>query len=88
MKAVLQRVTHASVKVDGEIKGKIGNGLLVFLGVGLEDTEKDVIKFVNKIVKLRIFSDENDKINLSVNDVNGSLLVISQFTLYQCRKAR
>lgn len=55
MKAVLQRVTHASVKVDGEIKGKIGNGLLVFLGVGLEDTEKDVIKFVNKIVKLRIF---------------------------------
>lgn len=87
MKAVLQRVTHASVKVDGEIKGKIGNGLLVFLGVGLEDTEKDVIKFVNKIVKLRIFSDENDKINLSVNDVNGSLLVISQFTLYaDCRK--
>ena len=88
MKAVLQRVAHASVKVDGEIKGKIGNGLLVFLGVGLEDTEEDVIKLVNKIVKLRIFSDENDRINLSVNDVNGSLLVISQFTLYaDCRKA-
>lgn len=90
MKAVLQRVAHASVKVDGEIKGKIGNGLLVFLGVGLEgleDTEEDVIKLVNKIVKLRIFSDENDRINLSVNDVNGSLLVISQFTLYaDCRK--
>lgn len=87
MKAVLQRVTHASVRVDGEIKGSIEKGLLVFLGVGLEDTEEDVKRLVNKIVKLRIFSDENDKINLSVNDVNGSLLVISQFTLYaDCRK--
>ncbi len=75
------------LKLTAKLKEKIGNGLLVFLGVGLEDTEKDVIKFVNKIVKLRIFSDENDKINLSVNDVNGSLLVISQFTLYaDCRK--
>ena len=64
MKAVLQRVTHASVKVDGDIKGCIDKGLLIFLGVGAEDTEDDVIKFVNKIVKLRIFSDENDKINL------------------------
>ncbi len=87
MKAVLQRVTHASVKVDGDIKGCIDKGLLIFLGVGAEDTEDDVIKFVNKIVKLRIFSDENDKINLSVNDVNGSLLIVSQFTLYaDCRK--
>lgn len=87
MKAVLQRVTHASVRVDGEIKGSIKKGLLVFLGVGLEDTEEDVKRLVKKIVKLRIFSDENDKINLSVNDVNGSLLVISQFTLYaDCRK--
>ncbi len=87
MKAVLQRVTRASVKVDGDIKGCIDNGLLIFLGVGIDDTEDDVIKFVNKIVKLRIFSDENDKINLSVNDVNGSLLVVSQFTLYaDCRK--
>lgn len=87
MKAVLQRVTHASVKVDGDIKGCIDKGLLIFLGVGSEDTEDDVIKFVNKIVKLRIFSDENDKINLSVNDVNGSLLIVSQFTLYaDCRK--
>ncbi|MGN1482072.1 D-aminoacyl-tRNA deacylase [Porcipelethomonas sp.] len=87
MRAVLQRVTHASVKVDGEVKGSIGKGLLVFLGVGLDDTEEDVKRLVNKIVRLRIFSDENDKINLSVNDVNGSLLVISQFTLYaDCRK--
>lgn len=87
MRAVLQRVTRASVRVDGEIKGQIENGLLVFLGVGLEDTEEDAKRLVNKIVKLRIFSDENDKINLSVNDVGGSLLVISQFTLYaDCRK--
>ena len=87
MRAVLQRVTRASVRVDGKIKGQIENGLLVFLGVGLEDTEEDAKRLVNKIVKLRIFSDENDKINLSVNDVGGSLLVISQFTLYaDCRK--
>ena len=87
MRAVLQRVTRASVRVDGEIKGQIESGLLVFLGVGLEDTEEDAKRLVNKIVKLRIFSDENDKINLSVNDVGGSLLVISQFTLYaDCRK--
>ena len=87
MKAVVQRVTHASVKVDGEIKGEIQNGLLVLLGVGMNDTENDAVNLANKIAKLRIFSDENDKINLSVNDVNGSLLVISQFTLYaDCRK--
>ncbi len=87
MKAVVQRVTHASVKVDGEIKGKIQNGLLVLLGVGSEDTESDAVRLAQKISKLRIFSDENDKINLSVNDIGGSLLVISQFTLYaDCRK--
>lgn len=87
MKAVVQRVTHASVKVDGEIKGEIKNGLLVLLGVGMNDTKEDAQRLAQKIVKLRIFSDENDKINLSVNDIGGSLLVISQFTLYaDCRK--
>lgn len=87
MKAVVQRVTHASVSVDGEIKGQIGNGFLILLGVGQNDTEEDADRLVNKIVKLRIFSDENDKINLSLADVGGSLLVISQFTLYaDCRK--
>lgn len=87
MKAVVQRVAHASVKVDGEIKGQIEKGFLVLLGVGLNDTEADADRLVNKIVKMRIFSDENDKINLSLADVGGSLLVISQFTLYaDCRK--
>lgn len=87
MKAVVQRVTHASVKVDDEIKGQIENGFLVLLGVGQNDTEEDADRLVNKIVKLRIFSDENDKINLSLSDVGGSMLVISQFTLYaDCRK--
>ena len=87
MKAVVQRVTHASVKVDDEIKGQTENGFLVLLGVGQNDTEEDADRLVNKIVKLRIFSDENDKINLSLSDVGGSMLVISQFTLYaDCRK--
>ncbi len=87
MKAVVQRVSNASVKVDDEIKGKIEKGFLVFLGVGHDDTEADADRLVNKIVKMRIFSDENDKINLSLSDVGGSLLVISQFTLYaDCRK--
>ncbi len=87
MKAVLQRVTHASVKVDGETKGNIGQGLLIFLGVGQEDCEENAERLAQKISRLRIFSDENDKINLSVNDVNGAVLVISQFTLYaDCRK--
>ncbi|MCM1225915.1 MAG: D-aminoacyl-tRNA deacylase [Clostridium sp.] len=87
MKAVVQRVTHASVKVDGEVKGSIGKGFLVLLGVGRNDTEADADRLVKKLVNLRIFSDENDKINLSLSDVGGSLLVISQFTLYaDCRK--
>lgn len=87
MKIVLQRVNHASVKVDGEIVGKIGKGFLILLGVGKEDTEADLQKYVDKIIKLRIFADENGKTNLSLKDVNGELLVVSQFTLYaDCRK--
>ncbi len=87
MKIVLQRVNSASVKVGGEICGSIGKGYLVLLGVGHEDTEEDCRRLADKIINLRIFSDENDKINLSLTDVGGDLLVVSQFTLYaDCRK--
>ena len=81
MRAVVQRVTNADVKIDGRVNGKIDNGLLVLLGVGNGDTEEDMKYIADKIIKLRIFSDENDKMNLSL-DVGGSMLVISQFTLY------
>lgn len=87
MRLVLQRVSSASVTVDGKICGEIGTGYLVLLGVGQGDTEEDCRRLADKIINLRIFSDENDKINLSLNDVNGDLLVVSQFTLYaDCRK--
>jgi len=87
LKIVLQRVLNASVDVDGSTVGKINKGYVVFLGVGNEDTEEDVKRLVAKMINLRIFSDENDKINLSIKDVNGELLIISQFTLYaDCRK--
>lgn len=87
MKAVIQRVKNADVVVDGNTVGEIKEGFLIFLGAGNEDTEKDCEKLADKISKLRIFSDENDKINLSINDINGDILVISQFTLYaDCRK--
>jgi D-tyrosyl-tRNA(Tyr) deacylase len=82
MRAVIQRVTQASVAVDGKVIGEIGRGLLVLFGAGRGDTELDCEKLADKISKLRIFSDENDKINLSVNDVEGGLLAVSQFTLY------
>ena len=82
MRAVVQRVTNADVKIDGRVNGKIDNGLLVLLGVGNGDTEEDMKYIADKIIKLRIFSDENDKMNLSLEDVGGSMLVISQFTLY------
>ena len=82
MRAVVQRVTNADVKIDGRVNGKIDNGLLVLLGVGNGDTEEDMTYIADKIIKLRIFSDENDKMNLSLEDVGGSMLVISQFTLY------
>ena len=88
MKAVVQRVTHAGVTVTEEnYRAEIKNGLLVLLGIGEGDDEEAASRLASKICKLRIFSDENDKINLSVNDINGSLLVISQFTLYaDCKK--
>jgi D-tyrosyl-tRNA(Tyr) deacylase len=82
MRAIVQRVSRASVEVEGEIVGKIGNGFLVFLGVGNGDCEKDADYLVKKICNMRIFSDENGKINLSLNDMDGEMLVISQFTLY------
>ncbi len=89
MRIVLQRVLSANVRVDGNVIGKIGKGYVVFLGVGHEDAEADCDRLAQKLVKLRIFSDENDKINLSINDVGGEILVISQFTLYaDCKKNR
>lgn len=81
MKAVVQRVTASSVSVDGEIVGKIDKGLNVLLGVEEDDTEYDAQILAAKIAKMRIFEDENEKMNLSVLDVGGSVLVISQFTL-------
>ena len=82
MRAVVQRVTEASVKVDENIVGKINEGLMVLLGVGNDDNEKDLDYLVEKVLGLRIFQDENDKMNLSLLDVKGELLVVSQFTLY------
>ena len=82
MKAILQRVTSASVEVEGEIVGKINNGFLVLLGVAQGDTEKEADALAAKISTLRVFTDKNDKMNLSLADINGSVLVISNFTLY------
>ena len=82
MRAVVQRVTNADVKIDGRENGKIDYGLLFLLGVGNRNTAEDMKNIEEKIIKLRIFSDENDKMNLSLEDVGGSMLVISQFTLY------
>lgn len=87
MRVVVQRVINASVEVDGQICGSIKKGLLVFIGVGDGDSENDCKRLADKIINLRIFSDENDKINLSLKDVNGELLIVSQFTLYaDCKK--
>ncbi len=87
MRAVVQRVTQASVTVDGEIIGRIGKGFLILLGVAEGDTRQLAEKMADKICRLRIFEDENGKTNLSLEDVGGELLVISQFTLYaDCRK--
>lgn len=89
MRAVIQRVKRASVTINGEIIGKIGKGLLVLLGVSENDTEKDALYLLEKTLNLRIFEDPDEKMNLSLMDVSGELLVVSQFTLYgDCRKGR
>lgn len=86
MKLVIQRVSRASVTLRGSVIGQIGQGYLVLVGVGREDTKEDADRLVRKMIGLRIFSDENGKINKSLKDVDGQLLLISQFTLYaDCR---
>ena len=82
MRVVVQRVKHASVTINGTVNGKINNGFLVLLGIQSTDSKQDVDYLVKKVTNLRIFSDENDKMNLSLKDVNGELLIVSQFTLY------
>lgn len=87
MKLVIQRVSEASVRVNQEIVGQIGKGFLVLIGVGAQDTKEIADKYIKKMLGLRIFEDENGKTNLSLHDVDGELLLISQFTLYaNCRK--
>lgn len=87
MKTVIQKVTSASVTIDGEIRASIGNGLLLLLGVGENDTDADIPLLADKISVLRIFEDKNGKMNLSCADVGGEILVISNFTLYaDCRR--
>ena len=87
MRFVIQRVNHANVKIDGEVVGNIGHGLLILFGAGQDDTEEMLPKYVDKICKMRIFEDENGKTNLSLADVSGELLIVSQFTLYaDCKK--
>ena len=82
MIVVIQRVTNASVKVDDKMVSSIGNGMLILLGISNDDSRENVIKMTNKISKLRIFNDENNIMNKNVNEVNGEVLVVSQFTLY------
>lgn len=87
MKFVIQRVTEASVAVEGEVIGQIGKGFLVFIGVGKDDSREIADKYIRKLLCMRIFEDENGKTNLSLSDVDGQLLLISQFTLYaDCKK--
>ena len=89
MRAVIQRVNSGSVAVDDKIVGSINKGFVVLLGVSEKDTEADVLYMVDKTVNLRIFEDDNEKMNLSLLDIKGELLVVSQFTLYgDCRKGR
>ena len=86
MRIVAQRVTHASVTIDGNVKSEIGLGMLVLLGIEEADTQEDVDWLCQKLTKLRIFGDENDSMNLDINQVGGSFLVVSQFTLHALTK--
>jgi D-tyrosyl-tRNA(Tyr) deacylase len=89
MRAVLQRVSRAKVSVDGEMVGEIGKGVLILLGVSRADTEKEAVYLLEKILNLRIFGDADEKMNLSLSDTKGAMLVVSQFTLYgDARKGR
>ena len=89
MRAVIQRVKSAEVYVDGRLSGKIGNGLLVLVGMARGDGEDDISYLISKLPELRIFEDSSGKFNLSLQEINGEILVVSQFTLYgDCRKGR
>lgn len=89
MRAVVQRVSTASVTIEQEVTGQIGRGFLVLLGIGEDDTEDDVIYLAGKVAGLRVFEDENGKMNRTLADVGGSVLAVSQFTLFgDCRKGR
>lgn len=89
MRAVLTRVKHASVTIDGKVHGQIGEGFLILLGITHEDTEAQAGKLADKLTGLRIFEDENGKMNRGLDEVKGELLVVSQFTLYgNCKKGR
>lgn len=89
MRVVLQRVSEASVRVDGAVVGRIGRGLMLLVGIRHEDTEADLVWMADKVSGLRIFEDEDGKMNLSLADVGGAILSVSQFTLYgDCRKGR
>ena len=89
MRAVLQRVKHAKVTIDGTVSGEIGAGFLILLGVAPEDTPEEALYLAKKCVGLRVFEDENDKMNLALADVGGKILAVSQFTLYaDCRKGK
>ncbi|MGM0641322.1 MAG: D-aminoacyl-tRNA deacylase [Thermotogota bacterium] len=89
MRAVIQRVIKSKVTVENKINGEINKGFMVLLGIGENDTDKDIEWIANKIINLRVFEDSNDKMNLSLLDVKGELLIVPQFTLYgDCRKGR
>ena len=89
MRAVLTRVKHASVTIDGKVHGQIGEGFLILLGITHEDTEAQAVKLADKLTGLRIFEDENGKMNRGLEEVSGQLLIVSQFTLYgNCKKGR